>query len=91
MLAEENLAEDVELGRVADRTDGYSGSDLREVCTAAAMRPLRDLLKATGKSAQIIVSPQHDPHIRSLFFAVFAISVGTSARFTPAGMCSTMF
>ena len=61
MLAEENLAKDVELGRVADRTDGYSGSDLREVCTAAAMRPLRDLLKATGKSAQAAVQPCQSP------------------------------
>ena len=56
ILAGERLAEDVDLGRVADRTDGFSGSDLRQVCTAAAMIPLRELLKATGKSAEAEVS-----------------------------------
>jgi SpoVK/Ycf46/Vps4 family AAA+-type ATPase len=55
MLAKENLAEDVDLGIVAARTDGYSGSDLSAVSTAAAMRPVRELLSATGKSAQIKV------------------------------------
>lgn len=58
MLGGESLAKDVELVRVADRTEGYTGSDLREVCTAAAMRPLRDLLKATGKSARLQASTE---------------------------------
>lgn len=59
MLAKENL-EGVDLGAVASRTEGYSGSDLSAVSTAAAMRPVRELLAATGKSARIMVtSPQH--------------------------------
>ena len=56
ILADEKLSDDVDLGSVASRTDGYSGSDLRQVCTAAAMGPVRDLLKATGKSATLDVS-----------------------------------
>ena len=56
ILAGERLADDVDLGRVADRTEGFSGSDLRQVCTAAAMIPLRELLRATGKSAEAEVS-----------------------------------
>ena len=56
LLGDEKLAEDVDLSSVASRTDGYSGSDLRQICTAAAMRPVRDLLKATGKSAQLEVT-----------------------------------
>lgn len=58
ILAEEKLAEDVNLSSVAGSTDGYSGSDLRQVCTAAAMRPVRELLKVTGKSSQNkVISP----------------------------------
>ena len=53
MLDNETLDEDVHLAHVASRTEGFSGSDLKAVCTAAAMRPLRELLKASGKSAQV--------------------------------------
>ena len=56
LLEGENLDPDVDLGRVADATQGFSGSDLRQVCTAAAMRPVRELLAASGKSAQLAVS-----------------------------------
>ena len=72
ILAGERLADDVDLGRVADRTEGFSGSDLRQVCTAAAMIPLRELLRATGKSAAAEVSstarlpdPPHRVHVQS--------------------------
>lgn len=44
------LSSDVDLAKVADRTEGYSGSDLKQLCTAAAMRPVRELLKATSKA-----------------------------------------
>ena len=37
---------------MSSRTDGYTGSDLRQVCTNAAMRPVRDLLQSTGKEAR---------------------------------------
>ena len=53
MLENETLDENVDLAHVASRTEGFSGSDLKAVCTAAAMRPLRELLKASGKSAQV--------------------------------------
>ena len=53
MLDSETLGEDVDLAHVASRTEGFSGSDLKAVCTAAAMCPLRELLKASGKSAQV--------------------------------------
>lgn len=61
VLSDEKLAADVDLGSVASRTDGYSGSDLRQVCTAAAMRPIRELLRAKGKSAAqvgLLLHPQ---------------------------------
>jgi SpoVK/Ycf46/Vps4 family AAA+-type ATPase len=51
MLAGESLAAGVSTERIADLTEGCSGSDLRQICTAAAMRPVRELLRASGKSA----------------------------------------
>jgi len=52
ILGEERLGEDVDIEKVAELSDGFSGSDLRNLCMSAAMRPVRDLLKATGRSAQ---------------------------------------
>ena len=53
MLSSEKLADEVDVAHVASRTDGFSGSDLKALCTAAAMAPLRELLAASGKSAKV--------------------------------------
>ena len=60
ILAKERLSEDVDLGKIAGRTDGYTGSDLRQVCTNAAMRPVKDLLKLTGREARLQVITSAD-------------------------------
>ncbi len=44
LLQDEDVDSSVDLGKLADRTDGYSGSDLKEMCRAAVMVPLRDLM-----------------------------------------------
>ncbi len=54
LLANEQLDEDVSLTRLAEKTSTFSGSDLRALCTAAAMRPVRELLEASGKSAKVM-------------------------------------
>uniref|UniRef100_A0ACD5Y683 Uncharacterized protein n=3 Tax=Avena sativa TaxID=4498 RepID=A0ACD5Y683_AVESA len=43
ILSKEELAEDVDLVTLASMTDGYSGSDLKNLCIAAAHRPIREL------------------------------------------------
>lgn len=53
LLRTETLAEDVRLSSIAEKTDGYSGSDLKALCTSAAMRPVRELLKTTGKGTKV--------------------------------------
>lgn len=43
---EEDLGSDVDLEALAALLHGYSGSDLRNLCIAAAYNPIRELLKA---------------------------------------------
>ncbi|KAJ7544178.1 hypothetical protein O6H91_09G120300 [Diphasiastrum complanatum] len=45
ILKEENVEEDVDVDYVASLCDGYSGSDLTELCKEAAYLPIRDLLE----------------------------------------------
>ncbi|XP_028752015.1 ATP-dependent zinc metalloprotease FTSH, chloroplastic [Neltuma alba] len=44
LLAKENT-ENLDLKKVAVMTEGYTGSDLKNLCTAAAYRPVRELIK----------------------------------------------
>lgn len=52
ILDGEELHPDVSIADIAATTDGFSGSDLRQLCVAAAMRPVRELLAASGKSVK---------------------------------------
>ncbi|PHT79773.1 hypothetical protein T459_17825 [Capsicum annuum] len=49
ILAKEDLVQDVDLESVASMTDGYSGSDLKNLCATAAYRPIRDILEKEKK------------------------------------------
>ncbi|KAF5190860.1 Atp-dependent zinc metalloprotease ftsh [Thalictrum thalictroides] len=49
VLAKEEMAPDVDLRAVANMTDGYSGSDLKNLCVAAAHCPIRELLEKEKK------------------------------------------
>lgn len=50
---EEDLGPDVDLEALAALLHGYSGSDLRNLCIAAAYNPIRELLKAEkGKGSK---------------------------------------
>ncbi|XP_058770271.1 uncharacterized protein LOC131643920 isoform X2 [Vicia villosa] len=44
ILAKEDLAPDVDLEALASMTDGYSGSDLKNLCVTAAHCPIREIL-----------------------------------------------
>ncbi len=52
ILSGEATAEDVSTTKIADNTEGFSGNDLRQLCTAAAMCGIRELMKATSKAAR---------------------------------------
>lgn len=51
-MSGEATSDDVSTTKIADSTDGFSGSDLRQLCTAAAMCGIRELMKATSKATQ---------------------------------------
>ncbi|KAL2934470.1 ATPase family AAA domain-containing protein 1 [Bienertia sinuspersici] len=45
ILAKEELSPDVDFDAIANMTDGYSGSDLKNLCVTAAHRPIREILE----------------------------------------------
>ncbi|WOL10335.1 hypothetical protein Cni_G19090 [Canna indica] len=49
ILAKEDLAPDVDMEVLASMTDGYSGSDLKNLCVAAAHCPIREILEKEKK------------------------------------------
>ncbi|KAK7389195.1 hypothetical protein VNO78_24030 [Psophocarpus tetragonolobus] len=49
ILAKEELSPDVDLEAVASMTDGYSGSDLKNLCVTAAHRPIKEILEKEKK------------------------------------------
>lgn len=51
VLEGERLAPGVDLLRIADQTDGFSGSDLRQLCVQAAMRPVRTFLEEESSAS----------------------------------------
>ncbi|XP_050363356.1 uncharacterized protein LOC126782190 [Argentina anserina] len=53
ILAKEDLDPDVDLEGVASMTDGYSGSDLKNLCVTAAHRPIREILEKEKKERSL--------------------------------------
>ncbi|KAJ8771547.1 hypothetical protein K2173_026724 [Erythroxylum novogranatense] len=49
ILAKEDLSPDVDFDAVAAMTDGYSGSDLKNLCVTAAHRPIKEILEKEKK------------------------------------------
>lgn len=49
ILAKEDLSPDVDLDGIASMTDGYSGSDLKNLCVTAAHRPIKEILEKEKK------------------------------------------
>ncbi|KAI3463628.1 hypothetical protein Pfo_020291 [Paulownia fortunei] len=52
ILAKEDLSPEVDLDSVASMTDGYSGSDLKNLCVTAAHRPIREILEKEKKDRE---------------------------------------
>jgi len=53
ILAKEELGSDVDLDSLANMTDGYSGSDLKNLCVTAAHYPIREILEKEKKEKSL--------------------------------------
>ncbi|XP_038898050.1 uncharacterized protein LOC120085874 isoform X2 [Benincasa hispida] len=51
-LAQENIVPDFQFEELANATEGYSGSDLKNLCIAAAYRPVQELLEEENQGGQ---------------------------------------
>ena len=49
ILAKEELAADVDLDAIASMREGYSGSDLKNLCVTTAYFPIQEMLEKEGK------------------------------------------
>ncbi|GAB2289401.1 hypothetical protein Dimus_023711 [Dionaea muscipula] len=52
ILAKEELSPNLDLDAIANMTEGYSGSDLKNLCVAAAHRPIREILEKEKKDSE---------------------------------------
>ncbi|KAK7264111.1 hypothetical protein RJT34_31715 [Clitoria ternatea] len=68
-LAQENLDPDFQFDKLANLTDGYSGSDLKNLCIAAAYRPVQELLEKekenTGDTTSVLRPLNLDDFVQS--------------------------
>ncbi|XP_075100725.1 uncharacterized protein LOC107777886 [Nicotiana tabacum] len=56
ILAKEELAPNVDLKAIANMTEGYSGSDLKNLCVTAAHCPIREILEKEKKERALAVA-----------------------------------
>lgn len=52
ILRVEAVAEDIDYNRLADLTEGFSGSDLRELCRTGSVYRVRDMVRAASASRE---------------------------------------
>ncbi|MCO5553063.1 hypothetical protein L7F22_006584 [Adiantum nelumboides] len=52
LLLEEDLSKDFDFGNLAAQTEGFSGSDLKNLCVAAAYRPIQEFLEAEKQGSK---------------------------------------
>ncbi|CAM6009222.1 unnamed protein product [Sphagnum balticum] len=86
ILADEELSQGFDYGELARMTDGYSGSDLKNLSIAAAYRPIRELLEL---EEQQVIKSSSVLLIRALQLDDFTqamTQVGASVAFDASSM-----
>ncbi|KAI7724692.1 hypothetical protein M8C21_004569, partial [Ambrosia artemisiifolia] len=84
-LAKENIEPDFDIRGLANATEGYSGSDLKNLCIAAAYRPVQELLDEEKKGKKYDKSPTLRPLNLDDFIQSKA-KVGPSVSYDAASM-----
>ncbi|KAK6123490.1 hypothetical protein DH2020_042754 [Rehmannia glutinosa] len=85
ILARENLESGFPLEQLANATDGYSGSDLKNLCIAAAYRPVQELLEEESKGDKYDGVPLLRP-LKLDDFVQSKAKVGPSVAYDAASM-----
>ncbi|XP_020969235.1 transitional endoplasmic reticulum ATPase-like [Arachis ipaensis] len=49
ILVKEDLSSDIDFDAIANMTEGYSGSDLKNLCVTIAHRPIKEILEKEKK------------------------------------------
>ena len=60
MLKDTLLAPEFPLSALADLSDGFSGSDLREMCRNAAMVPVREYMRGAADNQELLAAGQRE-------------------------------
>ncbi|XP_028217209.1 ATPase family AAA domain-containing protein 1-A-like [Glycine soja] len=60
LLAKEKVDNELEFKELATMTEGYTGSDLKNLCTIAAYRPVRELIQQERLKSLVCRSKFHD-------------------------------
>ncbi|XP_021910595.1 uncharacterized protein LOC110824321 isoform X2 [Carica papaya] len=84
-LSTENLEPDFRFDELANETEGYSGSDLKNLCIAAAYRPVQELLEEERKEGRSAAAPVLRPLNLNDFIQSKA-KVGPSVAYDAASM-----
>ncbi|KAK1438053.1 hypothetical protein QVD17_03856 [Tagetes erecta] len=84
-LAKENIEPDFDIRGLANATEGYSGSDLKNLCIAAAYRPVQELLDEEKKGKKYDKTPALRPLNLDDFIKSKA-KVGPSVAYDAASM-----
>ncbi|KAG6386179.1 hypothetical protein SASPL_155070 [Salvia splendens] len=85
ILSPENLETGFPLEQLANSTEGYSGSDLKNLCIAAAYRPVQELLEEESKGGKSDGVPLLRP-LKLDDFTHAKTTVGPSVSFDAASM-----
>ncbi|KAJ8548889.1 hypothetical protein K7X08_029870 [Anisodus acutangulus] len=89
ILARENLESDFPYENLANATDGYSGSDLKNLCIAAAYRPVQEILEEEKEVESLGGRKDGIPVLRPLTVEDFIQSkakVGPSVAYDASSM-----
>lgn len=60
MLKDTSLAPDFPIHALVEETRGLSGSDLKELCRNAAMRPMREFIREAGGDHALMTRSQEE-------------------------------
>ncbi len=60
MLTDTPLAPEFSIRLLAEQADGLSGSDLKELCRNAAMRPMREFMRQADGDHEKLAQSQND-------------------------------